>query len=79
VTESSTSNKPVPATETIDFLTRERQTILGAAETTLTETHLQHYDAAGELEIKRRLEGLLDPLLESLAKVAGTDGTSATR
>jgi hypothetical protein len=29
---------------------------------------LQHYDAAGELEIKRRLEGLLDRLLESLAK-----------
>jgi hypothetical protein len=67
VTESSTTNKPMPAKETIDFLTRERQTILGGAETTLTQTHLQHYDAAGELEIKRRLEGLLDRLLESLA------------
>lgn len=61
------TNKHVPARKTIDFLTRERRTILGAAETTLTQTHLQHYDAAGELEIKRRLEGLLDHLLESLA------------
>ena len=68
VTKSSTTNKPVPATETIDFLTRERQTILGAAETTLTETHLKHYDAADDLEIKRRLEGLLDRLFESLVK-----------
>ncbi|MGZ4302810.1 MAG: hypothetical protein ACXVR9_13900 [Gaiellaceae bacterium] len=68
VTKSSTTNEPLPATETIDFLTRERQTILEAAETTLTQTHLKHYDAAGDLEIKRRLEGLLDRLFESLAK-----------
>ncbi|MGZ4415838.1 MAG: hypothetical protein ACXVRZ_15900 [Gaiellaceae bacterium] len=68
MTEPSTTNKPVPASETIDFLTRERQTILGAAETTLTQTHLQHYDEAGEREIKRRLEGLLDRLFESLAR-----------
>ena len=66
VSESSTTKKP--ATETIDFLTRERQTILEAAETMLIQAHLQHYDAAGELEIKGRLRELFDRLLESLEK-----------
>jgi hypothetical protein len=68
VTELATTDKRVSATEAIGFLTRERQTILGAAQTMLTRTHLPHYDAAGELEIKQRLEALLDRLLESLAK-----------
>jgi hypothetical protein len=66
MTEWSTTKKPGAAADTTAFLIRERQAILGAAEATLTQTRLEHYDAAGKLEVKRRLEELFDHLLESL-------------
>ena len=53
-----------PDDETIDFLTRERAAIVEAA---LGDVTSRHYDAAGEAEVRRRLEALLDRALEALA------------
>jgi hypothetical protein len=66
MTQTSTARKP-PATETIDFLTLEREAIIEAAETTLGRVHPHHYEDAGAPEVRRRLEALFDRLLESLA------------
>ena len=48
------------------FLAQERNIILGDAETALARSHAQHYEAAGEVEVRRRLELLFDRLLEGI-------------
>jgi hypothetical protein len=65
----------VATSDTIEFLGQERQAILAAAGSTLTQAHAQHYDAAGETERQRRLELLFDRVVESLA---GRDVTPIT-
>jgi hypothetical protein len=67
VTETPTTRTPF-TTETIDFLMRERKEIVETAETTLNQTDSHHYETAGAKDVQRRLEALLDSLLESLAK-----------
>ena len=52
--------------ETIEFLTHERSAIVGAAETAVSQMR-SHYEGAGAIEIRRRLDALFDNLLESLA------------
>jgi hypothetical protein len=49
--------------ETIDFLTRERTAIIDAA---LGHVTSHHYESAGEIEVRRRLEALFDRAVESL-------------
>jgi hypothetical protein len=48
------------------FLTRERDAIIGDAEAALARSRAEHYEAAGELEVRRRLELLFDRLLEGI-------------
>jgi RsbT co-antagonist protein rsbRD N-terminal domain len=54
--------------ETAEFLTRERQPIVDAAESALARSHARHYDAAGDAEVHRRLEALFDHLLRALTE-----------
>jgi hypothetical protein len=53
--------------ETAEFLTRERQAIVDAADAALARTHIRHYETAGANEVHRRLEALFDRLLEALS------------
>ena len=53
--------------ETAEFLTRERQPIVDAADAALARTHTRHYETAGANEVHRRLEALFDRLLEALS------------
>lgn len=53
--------------ETAEFLTRERQPIVDAADAALARTHIRHYETAGANEVHRRLEALFDRLLEALS------------
>jgi hypothetical protein len=53
--------------ETAEFLGRERRAIVDAAEAALERTHVRHYEAAGEREVRRRLEALFDHLHGALA------------
>ncbi len=53
--------------ETTEFLTRERRTIVEAADGALARTHIRGYEAAGANEVHRRLEALFDRLLEALS------------
>jgi hypothetical protein len=48
------------------FLARQRETIVQEAEAALARSHARHYEAAGETEVRRRLERLFDHLLEGL-------------
>ena len=67
VTDRGTKLTPLaPATATIDFLTREGPGIVDAAESTLGRMHAHHYEGAGALEVRRRLDTLFDRLVESL-------------
>jgi hypothetical protein len=52
--------------DTAEFLTRERETIVGAAEAALARTRARHYETAGADEVHRRLEALFDHLLNAL-------------
>jgi hypothetical protein len=52
--------------ETTEFLTRERQAIVDAADAALARTHTRHYETAGANEVRRRLEAQFDRLLEAL-------------
>jgi hypothetical protein len=52
--------------DTIEFLTRERLAIVGDAETSVRQMR-SHYESAGTVEVRRRLDALFDKLLESLA------------
>jgi hypothetical protein len=54
------------STET--FLAQERNVILGDAEAALARSHAQHYEAAGGVEVRRRLELLFDRLLEGIQR-----------
>jgi hypothetical protein len=56
------------ATETLAFLTREREAIVDAAQAGLARSHSSHYESAGALEVRRRLEALFDRVVESLVK-----------
>jgi hypothetical protein len=53
---------------TVEFLARERDEIVAAADAALRRAHAQHYEAAGEPEIRLRLVALYDRLLEALAQ-----------
>ena len=52
--------------ETAAFLAQERDAILDEAEAALVRSHAEHYEAAGQAEVRRRLEALLDRLLGAL-------------
>ena len=52
--------------ETAEFLARERQTIVDAANAPLVRVHTHSYETAGAGEVHRRLEALFDHLLEAL-------------
>ena len=54
--------------ETGAFLAQERDAILEEAEAALARSHAQHYEAAGELEVRRRLQVLFDRLLSALTE-----------
>ena len=49
--------------ETTEFLSRERNAIVSAAETALERSQSPHYEAAGALTVHERLETLFDHLL----------------
>ena len=48
------------------FLAQERSAIVGDAETALARSHARHYEAAGEVEVRRRLELLFERLLQGI-------------
>jgi hypothetical protein len=52
--------------ETTEFLSREREAIVSAAEAALERSHSRHYEAAGAQTVHGRLEALFDHLLESI-------------
>ena len=52
--------------DTAEFLTHEREAIVGAAEAALARTQARHYETAGADEVRRRLEALFDHLLNAL-------------
>jgi hypothetical protein len=52
--------------DTAEFLTRERQTTIDAAEAALMRAHSPHYESADASEVRQRLETLFDYLLEAL-------------
>lgn len=45
---------------------QQRATIVEDAEAALARSHARHYEAAGEAEVRRRLERLFDHLLDGL-------------
>ena len=51
---------------TAEFLTRERDAIVDAAEAALARTHARPYESAGASETRQRLEALFDHLLDAL-------------
>ena len=51
---------------TAEFLTRERATIVTAAEAALERAHARHYESDGTLELHRRLDTLYDHLLAAV-------------
>jgi hypothetical protein len=53
-----------PHPETVRFLTAERRAIVDAA---VADVASRHYDAAGALEVRQRIESLFDCILGSLA------------
>ena len=53
---------------TVEFLARERGVIVEAADAALRRAHAQHYEAAGEPEVRLRLEALFDQLLQVLTE-----------
>ena len=55
------------ATATEQFLEQERGAIIETAEVSLARAHSQHYRAAGEIQVHRRLETLFDHLVDALA------------
>jgi hypothetical protein len=52
--------------ETTEFLAREREAIVPAAEAALERSQSRHYEAAGAQTVHGRLETLFDHLLESI-------------
>lgn len=52
--------------ETADFLTRDRDEIVGAAQGALARAHSRHYDATDEREVRQRLEVLFDESLRAV-------------
>ena len=54
--------------DSVAFFEQERETIIGDAEAALARAHARHYEAAGETEVRRRLELLVDRLLRSLGE-----------
>jgi hypothetical protein len=52
--------------DTAEFLTRERQTTIDAAEAALMRAHSPPYESADASEVRQRLETLFDYLLEAL-------------
>jgi hypothetical protein len=52
--------------DTAAFLTRERQTIIDAAQAALTRAHSPHYESADASDVHQRLETLFDYLLDAL-------------
>jgi hypothetical protein len=62
----ASAHKPMP-TETVEFLTSERETIIGTAKSALGNMSARHYEEAGAIEVGRRLEALFDRVSESLA------------
>jgi hypothetical protein len=52
--------------ETTEFLTRERQAIVDAADAALARTHTRHYETVGADEVHHRLEALFDHLCEAV-------------
>jgi hypothetical protein len=52
--------------DTAEFLTREQQTIIDAAEAALVRAHSPHYESADASEVRQRLETLFDYLLDAL-------------
>jgi hypothetical protein len=54
--------------DSVAFFEQERETIIRAAEAALARAHARHYEAAGEAEVHRRLELLVDRLLRSLGE-----------
>lgn len=53
---------------TVEFLARERGAIVDAADAALRRAHAEHYEAAGEPEVRLRLVALFDQLLQVLAE-----------
>jgi hypothetical protein len=53
--------------KTAEFLTREREAIVDAAESALERTPARHYETAGAGEVRRRLEALFDHVLDALS------------
>ena len=58
----------MPLVNAETFLAQERTTIIGDAESALARSRAQHYEAAGEVEVRRRLELLFECLLEGIQK-----------
>ena len=54
--------------DTAELLGADRAVVLEAAEHGLRQAHSAHYEGAGELEVRRRLELLFDRLLTSLTR-----------
>jgi hypothetical protein len=52
--------------DTAEFLTRERQTTIAAAEAALMRAHSPHYESADASAVRQRLETLFDYVLEAL-------------
>jgi hypothetical protein len=63
----SSDRRPVSAMNTSEFLRRHRSEIVDAAEAALIRLGVRHYQAAEEGEVLRRLDGLFDHVLDSLA------------
>lgn len=55
------------ADETVAFLRRSREEIVARAALSLGGSHVRHYEAAGQREVRRRLERLYDVLVAAAA------------
>jgi hypothetical protein len=53
---------------TVEFLAHERGVIVEVADAALRRAHARHYEAAGEPEVRLRLEALFDQLLQVLTE-----------